>query len=148
MLHADLRLCPAESYLLHAGLRLCPAESYLLHEDLRLCPADLCPTESYLLPAESYLLPAELYLLPAEFKSDHTSNSVKALFSFHQVSHQQEYSFHNRYIFATLSSKDVSIRVGNYLRSSLRLGECGFAKVVSIVDYVSPYSYDDSMCVL
>ena len=41
-----------------------------------------------------------------------------------------------------------SIRVGNYLRSSFWLGECGFAKVVLIVDYVSPYSYDDSMCAL
>ena len=40
------------------------------------------------------------------------------------------------------------MRVRNYLRSSFCLGECGFAKVVLIVDYVSPYSYDDSMCVL
>ena len=28
------------------------------------------------------------------------------------------------------------------------MGECGFAKVVLIVGYVSPYSYDDSMCFL
>ena len=41
-----------------------------------------------------------------------------------------------------------SIKVGNYLRSSFSLGECGFAKVVLIADYVSPYSYDDSMCAL
>ena len=41
----------------------------------------------------------------------------------------------------------LSIRVGNYLRSSFQLGECGLANVVLIVDYVAPYSYDDSMCV-
>ena len=41
-----------------------------------------------------------------------------------------------------------SVRVGNYLRSSFRLGECDFAKVALIVDYVYLYSYDDSMCVL
>ena len=87
-------LCPADSYFLHADLHLCPAESYLLHADLRLCPAEL------------YLLPAESYLLPAEFKSVHTSNSVKVLSSFHQVSHQQEYSFHNRYILTTLEYYD------------------------------------------
>ena len=40
-----------------------------------------------------------------------------------------------------------SIRVGNYMRSSFRLGECDFANVALIVDYVYPYSYDDSMCV-
>ena len=39
-----------------------------------------------------------------------------------------------------------SIRVGNYLHSSFRFGECGFAKVVLIAGYVSPYSYDVSMC--
>ena len=36
-----------------------------------------------------------------------------------------------------------STRVGNSLCSKFRFGECGFAKVVSIVGYVSPYSYDD-----
>ena len=79
---------------LHADLCLCPTESYLL------------PAESYLLPAESYLLPAESYLLPTDFKSVHTSNSVKVLSLFHQVSHQQEYSFHNRYVFVTLEYYD------------------------------------------
>ena len=39
-------------------------------------------------------------------QSVHTSNSVKVLSSFHQVSCQQEYSFHNRYIFATLEYYD------------------------------------------
>ena len=86
---------------LHAELCLCPTNSYFVHADLCLCPA-----ESYLLPAELYLLPTESYLLPAEFKSVHTSNSVKVLSSFHQVSHQQEYSFHNRYIFVTLEYYD------------------------------------------
>ena len=88
-------------YLLHADLRLCPTESYLLPTDLRLCPA-----ESYLLPADLRLCPAESYLLPEELKNVHTSNPVKVLSSFHQVSHQQEYSFHNRYIFATLEYYD------------------------------------------
>ena len=41
-----------------------------------------------------------------------------------------------------------SIRVRNYLCSSFWFDKWGFAKVVLIVDYVSPYSYDDSMCVL
>ena len=91
---ADLRLCPAESYLLHTDLCLCPAESYLL------------PADSYFLHADLRLCPAESYLLPTEFKSVHTSNSVKVLSSLHQVSHQQEYSFHNRYIFATLEYYD------------------------------------------
>ena len=81
-------------FVLHAELCLCPADSYFLHADLCLCSI------------ESYSLPAESYLLPAEFKSVHTSNSVKVLSSFHQVSHQQEYSFHNRYIFATLEFYD------------------------------------------
>ena len=36
-----------------------------------------------------------------------------------------------------------STRVGNSLCSRSRFGECGFAKFVSIVGYVSPYSYDD-----
>ena len=47
ILGGELRLCPADSYLLHADLRLCPADSYLLHAELCLCPA-----ESYLLCAE------------------------------------------------------------------------------------------------
>ena len=66
----------------------------------------LCPTESFLLHADLCLCPAESYLLPTEFKSVYTSNSVKVLSLFHQVSHQQEYSFHNRYIFATLEYYD------------------------------------------
>ena len=36
-----------------------------------------------------------------------------------------------------------STRVGNSLCSRFQFGECGFAKVVSIVGYVSSYSYDD-----
>ena len=104
VLHAELRLWPADSYLLHADLCLCPAASYSLHADLRLGPS-------------------ESYLLPTEFKSVHSSNSVKVLSSFHQTSHQQEC-----YIGVLWS-----IRVGNYLRGSFRLGECGFAKVVLIV---------------
>ena len=36
-----------------------------------------------------------------------------------------------------------STRVRKSLCSRFRFGECGFAKVVSIVGYVSPYSYDD-----
>ena len=80
--------------LSYTQLCLCPIDSYSLHADLRLCPA------------ESYLLPSESYLLPTEFKSVHTSDSVKVLSSFDQVSHQQEYSFHNRYIFATLEYYD------------------------------------------
>ena len=77
------------------------ADSYLLPTDLYFLHAD-----SYLLPADSYLLPADSYLLHAEFKSDHTSNSVRVLSSFHQVRHQQEYSHHNQYICATLEYSD------------------------------------------
>ena len=47
VLVAELRLCPADSYLLLADLRLCLADSYLLHTQSCLCPA-----ESYLLCTE------------------------------------------------------------------------------------------------
>ena len=80
--------------LLHAELCLCPTDSYLLHTDSYFLHADLC------------LCPTESYLLPAEFKSVHTSNSVKVLSLFHQISHQQEYSFNNPYIFVTLEYYD------------------------------------------
>ena len=33
--HAELRLCPSDSYLLHAELRLCPTESYLLPAEFK-----------------------------------------------------------------------------------------------------------------
>ena len=54
------------------------------------------------LHAELCLCPADSYLQHTEFKSDHTSNSVRVLSSFHQVRHQQESSHHNRYFYATL----------------------------------------------
>ena len=56
------------------------------------------------LHAELCLCPADSYLPHAEFKSDHTSNSVRVLSSFHQdqVRHQQESSNQNRYFYATL----------------------------------------------
>ena len=36
ILHAELRLCPAGTYLLHAELCLCPTESYLLCTDFKV----------------------------------------------------------------------------------------------------------------
>ena len=36
VLHAELRLCPAGSYLLHAELCLCPSESYLLCTEFKV----------------------------------------------------------------------------------------------------------------
>ena len=71
--HSSIDLCCLTDRLMFMTCRL-----VFLHTDLCLCPA------------ESYLLPTESYLLPIEFKSVHTSNSVKVLSSFDQVSHQQE----------------------------------------------------------
>ena len=70
VLVAELRLCPADSYLLHADLRLCLTDSYLLH------------TESCLCPAESYLLCAEFKVFIQQIQKELLGNFSQFLRSF------------------------------------------------------------------